>query len=173
MLKILSPVQDSSVDTALLAPRLDTLAGKTVGLYSNKKLNADKLLALVAQNLEELGSFTVQHGSYPPERLANDAEWGEVDACDVVILANGDCGACSSSGLANAIELEKRGIPAFLISTPPFAEALATMARLRGMPQIEWGIVEHPIGSAQEAELHSRARAAADQFARIMLEARG
>lgn len=170
MLQILSPIQDTVTPDATLAPRLSTLCGKTVGLYSNKKLNADKLLAMVAQNLAELGAFSVHHGTYPPERMNTPEEWGDVAACDVVILANGDCGACSSSGLANAIELEKRGIPAFLISTPPFAEALTTMARMRGIPQMGWGIVEHPIGSAQEPELRARARAAADQFAQMMLE---
>ena len=169
MLKILSPIQETVVPSARLAPRLETLAGKTVGLYSNKKLNADALLAMVAENLATLGSFSVRHGIYPPERMYSPEEWDDVETCDVVILANGDCGACSSSGLANAIELEKRGIPAFLISTPPFTEALNTMARLRGMDEIKWGIVEHPIGSALEPELRARARDAAAQFAKIML----
>ncbi len=101
--------------------------------------------------------------------LMADDQWRNVDSCDVVILANGDCGACSSSGIANAVALERRGIPAFLISTPPFAEAVGTMARLSGMADIEWAIVDHPIGSADEAGLRARARSAAAQFRSAML----
>ena len=44
------------------------------------------------------------------------------------------------------------------------------MARLRGMPEIGWGIVEHPIGSAKPAELAARAKVAAEDFMRIILK---
>ncbi len=169
MLRILDPVQEALPSNNALAPRLTSLSGKVVGLYSNGKLNADRLLEMVAEELKADGEFTIKKGSYAPERLMNDAEWGDVNACDVVILTNGDCGACSSSGIANAIALEKRGVPALLISTPPFTEAVRTMTRLNGMPDIEWAIVEHPIGSVGEPELRERAKAAADKFRTAML----
>jgi hypothetical protein len=96
-------------------------------------------------------------------------EWGDVDECDAVILANGDCGACSSSGIANAMDLEKRGVPCLLVSTPPFADAVTTMAKLGGMPDMKWSIIEHPLGSLGEDELRERARVAARQFREIIL----
>ena len=169
MLKVLVPVQESEVDEAALAPRLDGLDGKVLGLYSNTKLNADRLLELIAQELEPLGDFTIRHGVYHADKEMTEEEWGDVAKCDLVILANGDCGACSSSGLANAIALERKGVPAFLISTPPFVEALGMMARLKGMPDIGWAVVDHPIGSIDEAALQVRARDAAAQFRATML----
>lgn len=171
MLKILDPVQEPVQSDNVRPQRPGTLDGKRLGLFSNGKLNADRILQMITDELAKEHSFTTSWGNYSPQNLMAPDEWGDVDACDVVILANGDCGACSSSGIANAAALEKRGIPAFLISTPPFAEAVATMARLSGMPDIEWAIVDHPIGSASATELHARARSAAQQFCRAMLGA--
>ncbi len=170
MLEVLNPVQEAVTEKIGIAPRLSDLSGKVVGLYSNKKLNADRVLEMIAQELAPLGEFTVKTGAYHAEKEMSHAEWGDVDACDVVILANGDCGACSSSGIVNAIALEQRGIPAFLISTPPFTDAVTTMARLKGMPEVRWAIVEHPIGSAGESELRQRAKTAARQFGEAMIE---
>jgi hypothetical protein len=168
---VLNPVQEAVVTGHGLAPRLGTLTGKTVGLYNNEKLNAANLLELVRAELEKNWSFKIVHGVYNPGRIMAPEEWGpDIGACDVVILANGDCGACSTSGISNAIELEKRGIPTLLISTKPFFEAVRISAQLRGMPQIRWAVVDHPIGSLGEDELKKRAAVAVGQIADLILE---
>ena len=169
MLRILDPVQEPLDSAQGLAPRLATLEGKRLGLYNNDKLNSVRLLELVAEELARDARFQVQTGSYAAFRVMEPDEWPDVTRCDAVILANGDCGACSSSGIANAIELEKRGIPSFLISTPPFRDAVGTLAAAGGMADLRWGVVEHPIGSVGEAELRERARQAAEQFRQIVL----
>lgn len=170
---VLDPTQKPLGDDASaglpLAARLDTLDGKTIGLWNNQKLNAEKLLELIREELEERFSFEVVRGIYDPGRLMAEDEWGEADKCDAIILANGDCGACSTSGIANAIELEKRGIPAALISTIPFMDAVTTSTRLGGMPTIEWAIVDHPIGSLDDEELRQRARVAAEQVPGLLI----
>jgi hypothetical protein len=170
---VLDPVQetlaeDASIGTPL-APRLDTLNGKTLGLWNNDKLNAAKLLELIRAELEQRYTFAVVRGLYDPGNLMPEDGWGAVDQCDAVILANGDCGACSTSGIVNAIELEKRGIPTLLVSTPPFTEAVRTSAALRGMPAIRWAVVDHPVASLGEHDLRGRAAAAASQFSDLIL----
>jgi hypothetical protein len=166
---LMSPIQPAIVDQVPLAPRPATLGGKTLGLYCNGKLNAARLLDLIAEELAEDASFSIHRGSYSPSEVMAPEDWGDIDQCDVVILANGDCGACSSSGIANTIEVERRGIPALLISTPPFELACRTMTELGGMPALEWAIVEHPIGSVDGDALRIRAADAARQFRSIML----
>jgi hypothetical protein len=42
-LTVLSPIQNAVVDRLTLATRLTTLEGKTLGLYSNGKLNARRM----------------------------------------------------------------------------------------------------------------------------------
>ena len=158
-----------SSDALKPAPRLDTLNGKVLGLWHNDKTNARLLLELIREELEKHYSFTVLRGVYDPGNLMPADGWGDIDKCDAVLLANGDCGACSTSGIVNAIELEKRGIPTMLTATPPFTEAVRTSAELRGMPSIRWAIVDHPIASLKEDELRQRAVESARQFPDLML----
>jgi hypothetical protein len=153
------------------SPRLDTFDGKTIGLWNNAKLNAALLLEMIREELEKDYSFEVVRGVYDPGNLMPDDGWGEIDRCDAVIMANGDCGACSTSGIVNAIELEKRGIPALLVTTPPFLDAVRTSASLRGMPAIRWAVVDHPIASLMQDELRERAITAARQAPGILLGA--
>lgn len=173
---VLDPTQCPLVDDASeglpLSPRLESLDGKVVGLWNNGKLNAARFLEFIREDLQKTYSFDVVRGTYDPGSLMPEDAWGDVDKCNAVILANGDCGACSTSGIVNAIELEKRGIPAFLVSTTPFTEAVKTSASLRGMPAINWAIVDHPIASLEEAALRTRAVAAAAQLPALMLSAR-
>src|SRR5579859_2953194 len=99
MVRVLIPVQEPVASAIRRPPRPGSLNGKVVGLYDNGKLNARRLLQLIAEELQADGDFRIQPGEYWPERLMQDGEWGDVDKCDVVLLANGDCGACSSSGI--------------------------------------------------------------------------
>ena len=168
-ISVLDPVQEAVVARVAPAPRLSTLAGKTLGLYSNGKINANRLLELTEVELRKQFSFTVQWGTYDPANLMEEHAWVDIDKCDAIILTNGDCGACSSSGIANAIELEKRGIPTLLISTPPFFEAVKTLSELRGMPTVKWAVVDHPIASIGDNDLQARARSVAKQFLDIIL----
>ncbi|MDG2005575.1 MAG: hypothetical protein P8J20_19805 [Novosphingobium sp.] len=169
---VLDPTQPSDADSASaglpLAPRLDTLEGKSIGLWSNQKLNASQLLEFIREELAKDYNFTIVPGIYDPGRLMDEHEWGDLLDCDAVILANGDCGACSTSGIANAIEMEKKGIPAVLVSTTPFTDAVITTTRMSNMPAIEWAIVDHPIGSLDETHLRQRAQHAASQIPAVM-----
>jgi hypothetical protein len=164
-----APLREDLSAAVPLSPRLGTLNGKTLGLWNNDKLNAARLLELVRIELEKHWTFDVVRGLYDPGNLMPVDGWGEVDRCDAVLLANGDCGACSTSGIVNAIELEKRGIPALLISTPPFTEAVRTSAALRGMPAIRWAVIDHPVASLAEDALRARAIAAARQIPDLIL----
>ncbi len=163
------PLPEEAAGATPTAPRLSTLNGKTVGLWSNQKLNATRLLELVREELEASYRFEVVRGVYDPGALMPEDGWGQVGRCDAVIMATGDCGACSTSGIGNAIELEKRGVAAVLITTPPFVPVVETTSKLRGMPDISWAVVEHPLGSLDETDLRARAKAAAPQVLEVLL----
>jgi hypothetical protein len=171
---VLDPVQRpiAAEEAAPVSPRLDTLDGKVLGLWNNEKMNAANLLELIRAELERTYSFEVLRGTYDSGNLMPEDGWGDVDRCDAVVLANGDCGACSTSGIVNGIELERRGIPALLVSTEPFVQAVRTSAALRGMPDIPWAVVEHPVASLDQDRLRTRAVSAARQFEELMLAAR-
>jgi hypothetical protein len=166
-----APLAENLSGATSPSPRLDTLNGKVIGLWNNEKLNARLLLEMIREELEKNYSFEVVRGIYDPSCMMPGDSWGDIDRCDAVILANGDCGACSTSGIVNAIELEKRGIPALLVSTPPFLDAVKTSASLRGMPTIRWAVVDHPVASLMEEDLRERAIEAARQVPGILMGA--
>ena len=88
---LLDPTVEPFVPEARLAPRLDTLRGKRIGLWQNNKINAPELLEAVADVLREryeIGS--TQRGTYNAGRVMRPEEWGDIDGCDAVILTHGD-----------------------------------------------------------------------------------
>ena len=170
---LLNPVQEPVVNEFKQAPRLKTLKGKTLGIYNNKKLNAAKLLEYIAEELARDARFDLYRGEYHPHAVMESNEWVGLEQCDAVILANGDCGACrSSSGIANTIELEKRGIPTLLISTPPFADADRAPWRRWARPQRSRSGRSSITRSAAPpiSELRARACSAADQCRAVILD---
>jgi hypothetical protein len=90
-MRLVNPVVGPLVASAQMAPRLDSLEGKRIGLWSNKKLNADELLACVADEIRSrhhIGATVA--GTYHPARVMRSNEWGALDTCDAVILTHGD-----------------------------------------------------------------------------------
>ena len=90
-MRLVNPVVAASTVGAQLAPRLASLDGKTIGLWSNHKLNADELLAACEAELRARHAIAgVVRGGYHPARVLGGHEWGAVDSCDAVILTHGD-----------------------------------------------------------------------------------
>ena len=57
-----------------------------------------------------------------------------------------------------------------LIATDAFISTCKGMARLGGIPDMEFAIVPHPVGSLPPEVLMERAKLAADQFVSIITE---
>jgi hypothetical protein len=69
----------------------------------------------------------------------------------------------------DAINFEKRGIPAVAVVTDPFAPTAAALAELHGMPRYPVVVVPHPFGSLDEAAVRSRADAALARIEQLLL----
>ncbi len=62
------------------------------------------------------------------------------------------------------------GVPSMLIGTDRFRDVCKAMAKIGGIPDIEWAEVAHPLGSLTEEPLRERAKLAVDHFERIILK---
>jgi hypothetical protein len=90
-LRILDPTVSPTVERGGLAPRLDSLDGKVIGLYNNGKPNAARLLDLIGDELRARYPLTgVERGVYSVSHGMRREEWSGIERCDAIILANGD-----------------------------------------------------------------------------------
>ena len=69
----------------------------------------------------------------------------------------------------DGIEIDDRGTPAAVIVTEPFIPTVQAIADIRALPDYRYAVIEHPLGSLNEAELRPRAKAAVAQIAAILL----
>ncbi len=90
-MKLVEPLTSPVAMPVSLAPRLDTLDGKCIGLWANMKLNSRELLDQVEEELRSRHHIAgVVTGTYHAGRELKPHEWGAIDSCDAVVLANGD-----------------------------------------------------------------------------------
>jgi len=61
--------------------------------------------------------------------------------------------------LHDAISSEKAGTPAVGVMTTKFVSAAELMSRVLGLPDYQFAIIDHPVSSASDSELESRALA--------------
>lgn len=69
----------------------------------------------------------------------------------------------------DAITFEQLHKPALAICTHPFEPTSKMIARTLSLPNFPFALVDHPIGSANPAELTARAAHAYDQATHILL----
>ena len=64
---------------------------------------------------------------------------------------------------------ERQGVPAIGVMTTRFASAAELMARVLGMPDYRFVVIDHPISSASDAQLAAYARATMEQARKLLL----
>jgi hypothetical protein len=125
-----------------LSPRLDTLAGKTIGLYAHFKGHAIRILDEIAKDLKKrYPDIKFTHFQYlkdikeiagDPEYAPKAVQWAkEVDA---VICAYGDAGSCSMYLAKNAAFFELQGKPTVDMLCDAFYSSSKRGAASQGIP---------------------------------------
>lgn len=135
-----------------LADRPESLNGQRIVLYSNNKQNSDHFLRAVADGIrEEFPDAEISDVVYKPAASSPGEKWDLIEEvaedADLVLLAYGDCGSCTTYTVYDAIEFERRDIPTASFSSEKFIDLGRYDALHRGapgLPLIEFG---HPIAS--------------------------
>jgi len=71
--------------------------------------------------------------------------------------------------LHDGITFEQTGKRAVVICTEPFIVTAKNIARVMGLPNYPFVVLDHPIGSRTPSEIEQKAEQAADQAERILL----
>jgi hypothetical protein len=144
MLNPVSPRRQPA--TGWRAGRLDSLAGKHIGLLYNGKPGGEHILtgveAAVASRYPD-ATFSRRgkpHASADATFLAD-----MVGVWDAAVIAVGDCGSCSTYAIKDGTALEKLGIPTAVFITRPFTEMSLMWARRLEVPELGIVAVEHPV----------------------------
>ena len=90
---------------------------KKLALFNNTKPGADVILDYLGENLGKSELIRVKKPAGAP---ATQNQLEEAALGELVILALGDCGSCSSWVILDAIRLEKLGVPTISICSTSF-----------------------------------------------------
>ena len=121
-----------------------------VSLIDNTKPGADVILKVIENNLGNRKFKKLKKPAGGP--LANHQL--EIAAkADIVVLALGDCGSCSSWLILDAIQLEKIGTPTISICSDRFSKFAHELAKYHGAEDLNILSVKHPIAGLSNEEI--------------------
>jgi hypothetical protein len=162
---VVSPVGRAAVEVIRQAPRLDTLAGKTIAVVGRNfmaRVTHPEIKRLILENYpgatvilqEEIGSA----GIYPPpgayrrnkEEFQRKLKELHVDA---VISGNGGCGLCTPKETGSCIAAECVGVPSVVIAGPGFTDQARATALASGVAVMRCAEYPGAFALHTEAEL--------------------
>ncbi len=161
----------TSGGTGTVAPRVASLQGATAAILDNGKRNGDRFLSVVTRLLTEeygLAGVTVARKADLSKPAGPDLLSGLLTSADVFITGIGDCGSCSACSVIDAMTADEMGVPAVAVCTDQFQVGGSAVARLRGLPDYQFAVVQHPVGILDEAGLENRAKSAVPQIVSIL-----
>lgn len=143
----------------VLAPRLESLDGKTVYLVDSRFDDSLELLKqLAVWFADRMPSVTTRIVSLKGTYGRDDPElWAEIRANgDAAILGVGHCSTCAPAVATHAITLEtKYGIPTVAIHTEKFDKVVRSVTRMAGLPGAPTVFVPQPVMGRTAEELRA------------------
>ncbi|MGY3691720.1 hypothetical protein ACVIGA_001800 [Bradyrhizobium sp. USDA 3240] len=142
-----------------LAPRLESLDGKTLYLVDSRFDDSIELLKEVANWFAgNMPSVTVRLVSLAGYYGRDDQElWTEIKANGhAAIIGVGHCSTCSPAVSTHAVTLEtKFGIPTVALHTATFDKVVRSVTRMAGLPDAATVFVPQPVMGKSATELRS------------------
>lgn len=171
-MNVLDPTIDTDEEPIDYAPRPADLRGLRIGLIENTKKNAEEVLLKIVEKLAAAHGMKQEVLVHKPQRApVKDAQIAELRGkTDFAIAGVGDCGACSSGSLLDAVILEKAGIPAIAIVTDAFQATACEMAELWGVPNFRFVMMPHPLASLTPQDIDQRAEELAGKVIALLRE---
>ena len=155
---VLSPVgYPPKVKAKTLAPRLESLAGKTIYLVDCRFDDSIELLKQVqAWFARHMPSVVTRIISLSATYQKDDPKtWAEIKASGhAAIIGVGHCSNCSPAVATHAITLEtKYAVPTVALHTDKFNRVVESVTKMAGLPQAPRAFVPQPVMGKTIAEL--------------------
>ena len=172
-MQVYLPTSEPGPETARRAANPASLAGLRIAVLDNGKPNAATVMTRAAESLAaRTGADVTLVTKKGPQGLSANAAIPVADdiferllaESDVVITGAADCGSCTAYSVHDAIQLEKAGKPAVVVTTTRFEPIAVTLSDSQGMPDTRRLVLPHPIGGTDEPTLHAWADAAVDEL---------
>lgn len=120
---------------APLSPRVDSLDGARLGVYTNAKPAAEPVSDVLRARLADRHPDATFERFHVPARndeaLARIGEWAAAEA-DACVAAVGDCGGCTRAVVRATDAIEAAGVPAVGLVAEAFALSFEATAREGG-----------------------------------------
>ncbi len=171
-MNVLDPTIATEEEPIDYAPRPTDILGLRVGIIENTKKNAEAVLSKLTEKLKSAYAMEADFLLHKAQRAPlTDAQIIELrNKVDFVIAGIGDCGACSSGILLDAIYLEKAKIPAIAIVTDAFDNTSREMAELWGVPNFKFVKIPHPLASLTPEQVDQRAQELVEKVVALLKE---
>ncbi|WP_414469837.1 UGSC family (seleno)protein [Methanobacterium sp. ACI-7] len=117
--------------------------------FDNTKPNADIILDTVKEKLNIEPIEAIKPAGAP----ATEEQMEMAKKGDVIILALGDCGSCTTWVILDAIRLEKEGTPTICICTHKFTDYAHSLAKAQGVEDLRIVEINHPIAGLKDDEV--------------------
>src|ERR1700712_2203319 len=172
MTTVYLPDSEPRPEIEKLAASPGSLSGLRIGVLDNGKPNAGFVLAYAAQRLAADTGATVslvsKKGPYGMSAnaaipMARDIFERLLDETDIVLTGLADCGSCTAYSVSDAIELEKAGKPAVVVTTTRFEPIAVTLSASFGMADVRKLVLPHPLGGTDQPTLSTWVDEAADR----------
>ncbi len=162
---VVSPVGFSTVEPIEMAPRLETLNGKTIAVVGEDfmyNVTHPELKRLILENYPQAKVILYDElpiaGPYPPRGVTRQStelfRQRLIDLkVDAVIAGNGGCGICTPKETGSCIVAEKLGIPSVIVTAPGFDNQARYTARNNGVPVLRVAVYPGAFASHTEEEL--------------------
>ncbi|WP_051193351.1 UGSC family (seleno)protein [Nocardia jiangxiensis] len=169
VIEVVDPTADKiNAGANSLAPRLDTLNGKVLGLLSNSKPNAEVALQAVAAEIAATYpgvEIRLYQGSIRFEKELLDRA---IEESDALLGATADCGACTSWLIHDGARAEKAGVPQVTIVARGFETDTDTSAKVFGVPDLQYVVVPRVFTALTAEQAAEQTIGTADEIIRLL-----
>jgi hypothetical protein len=126
---------------------------ESVSLLDNTKPGANVILELLEKNL---GKRKFMRAKKPAGSPATIKQLEKAANSEIVILALGDCGSCSSWIILDAIRLEKMGRSTISICSDRFLNFAHEIAKSHGAEDLNILSIKHPVAGLSTEEIEEK-----------------